>query len=248
MILKRVNSILGCFERETLRYLRDPIQTVFNSVFSNSLFLVALYLLQPNKINILLPGILLYTTYGVVASNTRMSLFVGRLDGTLKYHLSAPISRVHLYFIYLASTLLRGAIISACLMTISMGIFYRQPLYNIMGFLISFLIVSAVFTNIGILLALFYKNWNSFGVMESYIIAPLMFFSGCFFSLENVPEKLKSFFHINPFFHFNNIMRYYFSGIEELPVKMSLCFAIIVLILTTSFCLYIFATGKKLLT
>jgi ABC-2 type transport system permease protein len=80
----------------------------------------------------------------------------------------------------------------------------------------NFLPDSIFFTNIGIVLALFYKDWNSFGVVENYIVSPLLFLGGCFFSLEYVPEKFHILFYINPFFHFVNSLRYTFSGYYDL--------------------------------
>lgn len=243
----KTNILLGCLEREVLRYLKDPIQTIFNSVFSNFLFLTALFFLQPNEIGILIPGILIFTSFNVVSSNVRMTLFVGRMDHTIYYQLAAPISRISLYMVYLVSTFFRSILVNITLLLLSYLFFYDKPIFSVGGFIMAFIVANITFINIGILLALYYKNWNSFGVMENYFVTPLLFLSGAFFSLENIRANFHILFHINPFFHLTNFMKYTFEGRSESTIQTAILLSIIFMVVTTGYCLYLFHTGRRLL-
>lgn len=245
--MKNFNAFYGCLEREVWRYLKEPIQTIFDSVFSNILFLISLYFLRPSQIGFIIPGMVIFTTFNVASVNTRMTLFIGKIEGTLYYQLAAPISRIELYIIYILASLLKSIIINSLIMVIAFILFYHSGIYNIIAFPLVFLLINITFINIGILMSLYSESWNTIGAIESYIIGPLLYLSGSFFSLEQVPKILHPFFYINPFFHFTNLLRYIFSGYYELNLIISIFVCLSMFLLSTIVCLYFFQTGYKLL-
>ncbi|MBI4237257.1 MAG: ABC transporter permease [Deltaproteobacteria bacterium] len=240
-------AFVGCLEREIWRYLQSPLQTILNTVFSNFLLLTVLYFVDPTKIALVLPGVILYATFTVVASNARMALFVGRIEGTLQYLLAAPISRLHLYVINLFAAVLRALLVSLLLLGAGMLCFFRQPPAHPIMFICGWTLMTFTFASIGILLACSYKNWNSFGVMENYVIIPLLFFSGCFFSLEHIPAHYHWLLYANPFSHFSTVLRFGFSGHAELSVPITLLGALTVWLLSTIACALLFRSGRRLL-
>ena len=96
----KMNAIKGCVRREILRYLKEPMQTIINAIFSNLLFFLILYLINTKNISLLIPGIIIFLSFDVISSNLRMTLFVGRLEKTIFYQVASCVSRVTLYTIY----------------------------------------------------------------------------------------------------------------------------------------------------
>lgn len=243
----RLNSIIGCLEREIMRFLNEPIQTIFNVVFSNIIFIITLYFLSPSQINFIIPGMFTYIIFNIVSSNTRMTIFIGKLEQVLYYQLAAPISRLDLYITYLIANILRVIVTVFFIAVFTIIFFYRQPINNIFLFFILFICTTITFTNIGIVISLFYKNWNSVGAIENYLLSPLLYLSGGFFSLRYVPKFLYPIFYMNPFFHFSNVLRYSFSGIHELNITISLFFCVVTFLASIISCVIIFKSGYKLM-
>lgn len=244
---RRINTIKGVFKRECLRFLREPIQTIFSMVFYNFAFLTALYYMSPKNLKFIVPGIIVYTSFNIALSNVKMSLFIGKVEKVIYYQLASPITRVELYFIYLIATLIRSIIVNFLILILINMLFIRENFVNYLIFVPIFIGVNLFFINLSILVTLFYKNWNSVGVAESYIIAPLLYISGGFFSLKEIPSGLKKVIEFNPFFHMTNILRYSYSKIVESSLNRSILICIILLFISFTLVIYLFKKGIKLL-
>lgn len=247
MIKSRKNTIIGIMRRECLRFLRDPFQTIFNTVFYNFIFLITLSFLSPSKLNYIIPGMIIYTSFNIILSNVKMSLFIGKIEKVIYYQLAAPISRIELFFIYQLASIIRSSIVNSLILILIRIVYPNGKIFNYHYFIICFIVINILFVNISILITLFYKNWNSVGVAENYIISPLLFMSGSFFSIINIPELLKNFILINPFFYIVNLLRYTYEGSLEGSLQLSLYVLIIFLFCSTVLCMYFFKVGFKLL-
>ena len=242
----KLNAFYGCLLREILRYMHEPLQTIFNVVFSETLFFIILYSRNPTNGVTIMPGILLYTCFDVVYSNVRMTLFVGRLENTLKYQLSSAIPRGYLYFVYQCAALIRSSIIAAFLQVIFF-FFYPISFSAIIRYSIFYVLCSITFCNLGIIISLLLRNWNSVGAVENYLTIPLFYLSGAFFSTANLPSPIRSVLAFNPIFHFANVGKYLYPGYSEFSIVASTLVIIVVLVLSSIGCLLIFSKGVRLL-
>lgn len=243
----KMNAIKGCVRREILRYLKEPMQTIINAIFSNLLFFLILYLINTKNISLLIPGIIIFLSFDVISSNLRMTLFVGRLEKTVFYQVASCVSRVTLYTIYVISSVIRALTITSCMLIIFKLFFKNIVINNLILYLAWTICIDIVFANIGMLLGLFSKNWNSVAAVQDYIVSPVMYLSGCFFSINQVPDLVKRFVQINPIFHFFNISNYLFSGQAEYDLRISFLMCISIAILSTMVCYVIFKKGYGLL-
>jgi ABC-2 type transport system permease protein len=243
----RLNTISGVLTRECLRFLREPIQTIFNTVFTDFVFLVTLSFLAPHNLSFIVPGILMYTSFNVVLSNVKMSIFVGKMDRTIYYQLAAPISRVELFIIYHISNILRSLIVNALILALIMVMYSQYGIYNISLFAACWLLMNILFINISILITLFYKNWNSVGSSENYVVTPLLLLSGSFFSIWNVPTVLRNVMYLNPFLYMVNLLRYTYIGVTQVSIVSATSVFAVLIVATTAICLYFFNMGFKLL-
>lgn len=240
-----LNTFLGCFYRESLRFLRTPFQTIFNTVFSSILLGLAFYFYNPKNILFLVPGLIFFSSYQVISSNLRMILFVGRMDGILNYQIIAPISKYSLYLIYIIVSILRAALVVTPLLVLLNIFIFEIRIYNWTLLLFCFFISSLFIANISCILCLYYKDWNSFGSIENYIITPLIFLSGAFYPLSNIPIQYKNIFLLNPFFHFINTLRFASSNSYDINLLLSSMVCLFLCFLTTIICLVLFHKGYR---
>lgn len=248
--IKYFNVFYGCLRREILRYLKDPEQTIFSVLVSKLLFFTVLYYLTMNKESLMfiIPGILLLINSEAISSNIKMIIFLGKIENTIYYQLSSPISRLHLYLIYGISSILRGIIISLLFLIIAKYLFLISFKINII-FILSFLLLDIFLVNVSIVISLFSNNWNTIGAIENYILYPFTYLSGGFFSINiNLNTILLYFIKINPLYHFIII----FQKSQELSFKeclinSSFFYSGSFSIISTVICLYFFKSGIKLL-
>lgn len=243
----KANAIKGCLRREIFRYLHEPEQTIFNVIFSNLLFFVILYFLNSEQVKLLIPGIIIFISFNTIFSNMKMTLFVGRLEKTVSYQLSSCVSRVTLYVIYVFSAILRAMIITMSVLIILSLFICKIGIHHFFYYLLWMLLYDIAFSNISILLTLFMKTWNSVGAVENYLVTPVLYLSGCFFSVEQMPSWGRFVVYINPVFHFFNISEYFFSGTSQFDLRVSAIVAFCSLFLSTATCFAIFRKGIKLL-
>ena len=243
----KINAVCGCIRREVLRYLHDPIQTIFNEIFSALLMLFAFYFLRPGQQDILIIGIIVYINFGVIFSNMKMTIFVGKMDNSIYYQISSDVPRTTLYLIYVATSIFRALLISFSLLAIVC--FFVKP-YNTyaLGPLCFWLVVTDVaFANFAVLLTLFIKSWNGFGAIDSYIVMPLLFLSGCFFGGITLPFKMEQIIHCNPIFHFFNCGVYFCTNKIIYTPSISLLICTLLLCISTVLCLHVFKNGYGIL-
>lgn len=241
------NALWGCFHREVRRFLHEPEQTIFNVFFSQFLFFIILFFLNRARVRSLIPGILIFTEFGVVFSNLKMTLFVGKIDQTLDYQLSSGIRRWKLYAVYVTASVLRSLIICIPMYVVFATVFHQ---FNIamVPVLVPWLVVTGIaFCNLSIFMIIFVNSWNGVGAVESYVVAPLTYLSGCLFSIKQVSFPWRNLILLNPVFHYFNVLNKYYIGIAEYSFSFSFIFGILFMVLTTTLCVGIFNQGFKIL-
>ena len=176
-----------------------------------------------------------------------MVIFIGKLEKTINYQLAAPISRTGLYFIYMLATTLRNIIISGA-MLVAANLLFQLPRFVMAGIAsLFFLFCSFSFCAISAVISLFLKNWNSVGVVNNYVLSPILYLSGAFFILKDLPVSLQKIIPINPFFHFVNSFRYFCYGILDYNLAISLICCITLTIFAFVLGICMFSKGYKLL-
>ena len=179
-------------------------------------------------IQYLLPGIVGMT---IMMSSTMagMSLIWDKKFGFLKETLVAPVSRTYLLFgrcLGVATTSVFQGII-----VLFLGYFMGFRIFNLAMFpfiLISMFFVALLFSLLGTTLASKFDDMQSFPSVMNFLMMPMMFLSGAFFSSENFPEILQFVVKVNPFNYCVNLLRFVMSGIEtNVILSVSVMFGLI---------------------
>jgi ABC-2 type transport system permease protein len=206
--------------RQVIKYLRTPAR-VFGSLGQPLLYLIALGVgLSPavpsvngvSYINYLVPGItgltILFTSVF-----TGIELVSDRRFGFLKETLVAPVARV---WIYLGKAL-GGATISVIqgLLVVALSYAFGFRLHHFGTFFLALLgmfLIAMLFTMLGLLLATFIRDFQTFPIIINFFILPMFFLSGSIFPLINIPTSLKIVTHINPLTYGTDLLRGYMAG------------------------------------
>lgn len=165
-------------------------------------------------IDFVLPGLVMMNLIGSAFMATTFALYFARFTHNIEEILVAPFSYNEMIFSYTATGVIRGFIVG--MGVFAMAIFFGAANMAHFGlFLFYSLSVAVIFAFVGILVALWAKNFEQLSVLSTFVITPLSFLGGVFNSIHMMPEKLQWFVRINPFFYFVDGLRYSMIGYSE---------------------------------
>lgn len=216
--------------RQVIKFLRTPVR-IFGSLGQPLLYLIALgvglsaavpTVNGVSYINYLVPGIVGLTIL-FTAVFTGIELVSDRRFGFLKETLVAPVARVWIY----VGKALGGATIATIqgLLVVALSYLFGFRLHSFGLFLVSILvmlIIALLFTMLGLLLATFIRDFQTFPIIINFFILPLFFLSGAIFPLTNIPKSLVIVTKLNPLSYGIDLLRGYMSGASYYSHLLSL--------------------------
>lgn len=208
------------FKKETLRFLKVYHQTILSPVV-NALLLLAIFSLSlgshlstvndiPFK-EFMAPGLIMMVAMQNAFANSSSSFVMGKVLGHIIDYLIPPISSGEILFAMVCSSILRGLMVGFVTL---IAILFFVPLQVEHLFYGLFCILGAtMFLGLlGMLCGIISETFDHMSAITSYLITPLTFLSGTFYSTNNLPEFWKNVAHCNPFFYMIDGFRYSITG------------------------------------
>ena len=242
------------YKKEVLRFLVVWIQTIFSPLVSSLLFLLVLSLaigtdrgevLGVPFITFLAPGLISMQIIQQSFSHSSSSFMIGKIQGNIVDILYAPLSPSE---VTLAITL---ASVTRSVMIAVISIFTFKLLIDIeinnYFTLISFTLLSSFALGAGgIIAGLWAEKFDHMATITNFVIIPLSFLSGTFYSIERLPEILQLISKINPFFYMIDGFRYSFIGQSDGSIKIGLIYLLILNLLIWLLTYLLYKKGYKL--
>jgi len=165
-------------------------------------------------IDFVLPGLVMMNLIGSSFMATTFALYFARFTRNIEEILVAPFSYNEMIFSYTATGVIRGFIVGIGVFAMAIA-FGAANMAHVGLFLFYSLSVAVIFAFMGILVALWAKNFEQLSVLSTFVITPLSFLGGVFNSIHMMPTSLQWFVRINPFFYFVDGLRYSMIGYSE---------------------------------
>lgn len=207
-------------QREIRRFLAVWTQTLMAPLVTAGLFLTIFTLaIGPSRgdvmgvpfVHFLAPGILTMTVIQNAFANTSSSIMISKVQGNIVDTLMPPLSPGELVIGYLSGGAARGMIVALAIwlgMAIAVGLPLAHPL-----FAVTFVLLGALFIGgLGILAGIVSQKFDHMAAITNFIITPLSFLSGTFYSVETLPQWFKTLTHMNPVFYLIDGVRYGIIG------------------------------------
>tara|TARA_A100001011_G_scaffold323735_1_gene345787 strand:+ start:224 stop:1063 length:840 start_codon:yes stop_codon:yes gene_type:complete len=242
------------YVKEVLRFLNVWAQTLFSPLISSLLFLLVLSLaigtergevLGVSFITFLAPGLIAMQIIQQAFSHSSSSLMIKKIDGTIVDLLFAPLSASEATIAISLAAVTRSvllAIISIITFTIIIDIQIQNYLT-----LISFTFLSSfVLGNIGIIAGLWAEKFDNMATVTNFIIVPLSFLSGTFYSIERLPGFLQTVSEFNPFFYMIDGFRYSFIGTADGSIMFGITYLIILSFVSWLVAYILYKKGYKI--
>ncbi len=242
------------YQKEVLRFLVVVIQTVISPLVTSLLFLLVLSLAIGNErgdvlgfpfITFLAPGLIAMQVIQQAFSHSSSSIMIGKIQGNIVDILYAPLTPGEITLAINLAACTRSVII-AIVSIVVFSFVVEMQFYNFYYILIFTLLGSFILSSIGIIIGLWAEKFDHMASATNFIIVPLSFLSGTFYSIDRLPESLKYISEMNPFFYIIDGFRYGFLGTSDGSIKFGIFYLITLSFLTWSAAYILFKKGYKI--
>ena len=218
------------FKKEVWRFLKVYNQTLVAPVITNLLFFAVFALSvgsqarQVNGVNFaefMASGLIIMAVVQQSFSNSSSALVMSKVIGMVIDYLMPPISPFEFVLAITLSSVVRGILV-AILGGLSLWCFVPLHIEHI-GVMLAFLFMSAFMLSlVGLVTGIITDTFDQMTAIASYIITPLAFLSGTFYSIKNLPEFWQNVAHANPFFYMIDGFRYGMTGVADSDIGLGL--------------------------
>jgi ABC-2 type transport system permease protein len=240
--------------KELRRFTKIPGQTILAPAATTLLFMVIFstaignsrneYILTDFK-SFLFPGLIMMTIIQNAFMNNSSSLLMSKVQGNIVDLLMPPISNFQIIVSFILVGVTRGLTV-AIAAAIFMFPFVQIEIYSFTVVLFFAVISSAILSLIGLLTGIWADKWDHLGTIDNFIIIPLSFLSGTFYSIKILPEFIQKLSLFNPFFYMIDGFRYGFIGLSDVNIMTSIQILILCFIILLFFSYLILQSGYKL--
>lgn len=197
-------------------------------------------------ISFVFPGIFAMNLILAVFGATSFTAFFMRFQKTLEDFLTLPISYTELVLSMIINGLFRGLAIMVALTVVGL-VFGVNDFAHPFMLVFYVLLVSFVFGIMGLVVGIWSDNsFEKLGLATNFVITPLSFLGGAFYSSSMLPSNLQWLVHLNPIYYAVDGIRYSLTGYHEVPILLGVSVLTGMAIIFMIFTVYIFKTGWKL--
>ena len=242
------------YKKEVLRFLIVVIQTVISPLVTSLLFLLVLSLAIGNDrgevlgfpfITFLAPGLIAMQVIQQGFSHSSSSIMIGKIQGNIVDILYAPMT---------AAEITLALNLAACTRSIMIAIFsifvfafiVDLQFYNFFYIFIFTFLGAFILSSIGIIIGLWAEKFDHMASATNFIIVPLSFLSGTFYSIDRLPNILKNVSEINPFFYIIDGFRYGFLGVSDGSLSFGIFYLVTLSFLFWFVAYILFKKGYKI--
>ena len=242
------------YVKEVSRFLIVWAQTLLSPLVSSLLFLSVLTLALGNDrgdvlgysfISFLAPGLIVMSIVQQSFSHSVSSLMIGKIQGNIIDTLLAPLSATEVTLAIILAAVTRGLVI----LIISIAVFsliVEIHIHSIFHIFIGAFLGSFILGALGFITGLWAEKFDHTATVTNFIITPLSFLSGVFYSIERLPNFFQSISKINPFFYIIDICRFGFLGVSDGSIGIGLVYLTILSIIVWLISYYLYKIGYKI--
>jgi len=218
------------FKKELLRFWRVSFQTVAAPVMTALLYLLIFSHVLGSRTEVypnvaytqfLIPGLIMMSLLQNSFANSSSSLVQSKVMGNLIFVLITPISYLEFFLAFLAAAMIRGLVVGLGIYVVAM-FFVDLPLTHLWLIVAFAVLSSALMGTFGIIAGIWSDKFDQMAAFQNFIIMPLTFLSGVFYSIHSLPPFWQKISHLNPFFYMIDGFRYGFFGTSDISPAISL--------------------------
>lgn len=240
--------------KEVLRFWKVAFQTVAGPVLTAMLYLlifghaleahVKVYD-QVSYTAFLVPGLAMMSLLQNAFANSSSSLIMSKVMGNLVFLLLTPLSYLNWFVAYVGASIVRGLVVA-------LGVFAVSALFTELSFAAPLWIAvfavmgAALMGTLGLIAGLWAEKFDQLAAFQNFVVMPMTFLSGVFYSIHSLPPFWQNVSHVNPFFYMIDGFRYGFFGQSDVSPWLSLGVVGVALIVVSAIAVHLLRIGYKI--
>lgn len=240
--------------KEVLRFWKVAAQTVAAPVLTALLYLLIFgnaldrYVKVYDGVqytNFLVPGLVMMSVLQNAFANSSSSLIQSKITGNLVFVLLSPLSHWAMYGGYVLASVIRGLVVGCGVLVITAlftDLSFVAPLWAVIFALFG----AAILGTLGLIAGIWAEKFDQLAVFQNFLIVPLTFLAGVFYSVHSLPPFWQAASHFNPFFYMIDGFRYGFFGQSDVSPYTSLLIVVVFFAVLASAAVSMLKKGYKL--
>ena len=240
--------------KEVLRFWKVSFQTVAAPVLTAVMYLLIFGHVLENHVKVydrisytafLVPGLVMMTVLQNSFSNSSSSLIQSKIMGNLVFLLLTPLSHWSWFFAYVGSSVARGLLVGASVFLVTAW-FAAPGVVAPLWIVVFALLGAALLGTLGLIAGLWAEKFDQLAAFQNFVIMPMTFLSGVFYSIHSLPAFWQGLSHLNPFFYMIDGFRYGFFGQSDVSPWLSLVIVAVALVAASALALHLLRIGYKM--
>lgn len=240
--------------KEVLRFWKVAFQTVAGPVLTAMLYLLIFGHALESHVKVydqvsytafLVPGLAMMSLLQNAFANSSSSLIMSKVMGNLVFLLLTPLSYMNWFVAYVGAAVIRGLIVG-------LGVFAVSALFTDLSFVAPLWILifgvmgAALMGTLGLIAGLWAEKFDQLAAFQNFVVMPMTFLSGVFYSIHSLPPFWQTVSHLNPFFYMIDGFRYGFFGVSDVSPWLSLSVVGGALAAVSAVAVYLLHIGYKI--
>lgn len=240
--------------KELLRFWKVSFQTIAAPILSALLYLLVFSHALESRVQVfpgvaytafLVPGLAMMSLLQNAFANSSSSLIQSKITGNIIFVLLTPLSALEIFLAYMLAAGVRGMVVGLGVLLVTAG-FANVPLQHPLWALAFAILGGGIMAALGVIAGIWADKFDQLAGFQNFIIIPLTFLAGVFYSVHSLPLFWQGASHLNPFFYMVDGFRYGFFGAADVAPHISLAVVAGCLIVLSSLALRLLHTGYKL--
>jgi ABC-2 type transport system permease protein len=240
--------------KEVLRFWKVAFQTIAGPVLTAMLYLLIFGHALEDHVKVydqvaytafLVPGLAMMSLLQNAFANSSSSLIMSKVMGNLVFLMLTPLSYWHWFVAYVGAAVVRGLVVG-------LGVFCVSALFTDISFVYPLWIVvfavmgAALMGTLGLIAGLWAEKFDQLAAFQNFVVMPMTFLSGVFYSIHSLPAFWQNVSHFNPFFYMIDGFRFGFFGVSDVSPWLSFGVVGAALLIVSALALYLLRTGYKI--
>jgi ABC-2 type transport system permease protein len=240
--------------KEVLRFWKVAFQTVAGPVLTAMLYLLIFGHALESHVKVydqvgytafLVPGLAMMSVLQNAFANSSSSLIMSKVMGNLVFLMLTPLSYMNWYVAYVGASVIRGLVVGVGVIAISF-LFTRLSFAAPLWILIFAVMGAALMGTLGLIAGLWAEKFDQLAAFQNFVVMPMTFLSGVFYSIHSLPPFWQGISHLNPFFYMIDGFRYGFFGVSDVSPWLSLSVVGSALAVVSVIAIHLLRTGYKI--
>ena len=242
------------FYKEVLRFWKVAFQTVAAPVLTALLYLMIFGHVLEDHVKVydripytafLVPGLVMMSVLQNAFANSSSSLIQSKIMGNLVFVLLSPLSHWAWFIAYVGSSVVRGLAVGTGVLAVT-SLFALPSIDNPLWVLAFAVLGAGMLGALGLIAGLWAEKFDQMAAFQNFIIMPMTFLSGVFYSIHSLPVFWQKVSHLNPFFYMIDGFRHGFFGVSDASPWVSLGIVGSAFVVVSAIAVHLLRIGYKI--